>query len=68
MNFFRTLSEDEKEEFRQWARENYTPGENISSLWHPVIQETCHAINEEIAEDLMKLDREDFQKMLESQQ
>ena len=44
---FRELTEKEKEEFRAWARENYTPGEKINELYHPIVQEECRLINEE---------------------
>lgn len=36
---FRDLPEPEEEDFRQWARENFTPGKPASPLWHPVIRE-----------------------------
>lgn len=38
---FRKLDEDEENEFRQWARDNYTVGEEISSCWHPVVRDEC---------------------------
>jgi hypothetical protein len=42
---FRDLSNEEAEEFRQWARDNYIPGSPISSIWHPVVQQECNLIN-----------------------
>jgi len=44
---FRDLGADEGAEFRSWARTNYTPGERISPLWHPVIRAECEAMNAE---------------------
>jgi hypothetical protein len=44
---FRVLSEEEKVSFRQWARENYKPGDAISSIWHPVVREECEKMNNE---------------------
>ena len=38
-SFFRTLTKKEEQEFRAWARENWTPGEPIEEFWHPVIRD-----------------------------
>jgi hypothetical protein len=46
MNLFRELSPDEQQSFRQWARENYTPFEPISGVWHPIVQDECRIINQ----------------------
>lgn len=40
-SFFRELDEDEEEEFRKYARENYTAGEEIKTVWHPVVKLEC---------------------------
>jgi len=40
-NFFRELDDDEVIEFKQWARDNYTPGDKIKYVWHPVIRREC---------------------------
>lgn len=45
MSFFRELSPAEEQEFRQWARDNYTPGAEQSPLWHPVVRDECNKIN-----------------------
>ena len=47
MNLFKQLSPEEEAEFRQWARENYTPFEPIKGIWHPVVQDECRRMNEE---------------------
>ena len=52
MTFYRQLDEKEEKEFRQWARNNYTPGGPIYSLWHPVVRDECDKINHEIKGDL----------------
>lgn len=44
---FRTLTANEEKSFRQWARENYTPFQPISGIWHPVVQDECKRMNEE---------------------
>lgn len=41
---FRELDPVEQEQFREWARENYKPGEEINPVWHPVVQEECSKI------------------------
>jgi hypothetical protein len=43
--FFRHLSPEEEQEFRQWAHDAYKPHTEISPAWHPVIQEECAKIN-----------------------
>jgi len=45
--FFRNLSEEDEGEFRQWARDNYNAGGEVSGLWHPVIRDECRRIDEE---------------------
>ena len=45
MGLFRDLSADEEKEFRQWARDNYTPYDEIKGVWHPVVQDECVKIN-----------------------
>lgn len=47
LKLFRDLSPEEVEVFRQWARDNYTPGEPIESYWHPVVVTECRRINED---------------------
>ena len=44
---FRQLSKNEAAEFRLWARRNYTPGTEISELWHLVVQDECRRMCEE---------------------
>lgn len=48
MNLFKTLTEEEKPAYRQWARENYKPFDPIKGIWHPVVQEECVKMNEEV--------------------
>jgi hypothetical protein len=49
-SFFRVLNKDEDVEMRRWARENYTPGDEINPLWHPVVRYECERINEDLAQ------------------
>ena len=44
---FRLLNKKEEAEFRDWARRNYTPGAEISEVWHPVVQDECRRMCEE---------------------
>ena len=46
-NFFRDLDDAEEKEFRQWARDNYQPGQAVSSIWHPVVRDECNRINQQ---------------------
>lgn len=50
MNIFKDLNEQEVKDFQKWARENYTVGEPINSLWHPVTWQECNLMNKEFAE------------------
>ncbi len=43
---FKQLTEEEEEEFREWARENYEPLSEIKGIWHPVVQAECVKIND----------------------
>tara|TARA_R110002020_G_scaffold213289_4_gene420038 strand:+ start:11491 stop:11856 length:366 start_codon:yes stop_codon:yes gene_type:complete len=43
-NLHRTLTEEEKPSFRQWARDNWKVGDKVLSVWHPVVQEECAQI------------------------
>lgn len=45
MSLFKSLNADEEKQFRQWARENYTPGSEIKGVWHPVVQDECTKMN-----------------------
>ena len=45
MMMFRKLNEKEKEEFRQWARENYVVGEEVCSHYHPETRMECEKMN-----------------------
>ena len=45
MSLFKILSESEELEFRQWARDNYTPLDPIKGIWHPIVQDECTQMN-----------------------
>lgn len=47
MKLYAELTEKQKQEFREWARENYKPHDPINGLWHPEVQKECVKINEE---------------------
>jgi len=46
-DLFKGLSKEDEELFRQWARDNYNAGGEVSGLWHPVIRDECRRIDEE---------------------
>lgn len=49
---FKKLSETEKQEFRQWARDNYKTFDAIKyDLWHPVVVQECIKICQEYAKN-----------------
>lgn len=48
MEMFRELSQQEEDEFRQWARDNYEPFSAIKEgIWHPIVVEECQNINKD---------------------
>lgn len=48
MRLFRDdLSDEEKETFRTWARNNYKVFSPINGVWHPITQEECVKMNAE---------------------
>jgi hypothetical protein len=70
---FRSLTEEEKKEFRTWARENHKPGDKIEMFWHPVVQDECVKIDEEVdreAQNTIKIKRlrEEWYSLSEGQQ
>lgn len=44
---FRMLNVEETDLYREWARQNYSPFDDIKGVWHPVIQLECSRINAE---------------------
>jgi hypothetical protein len=59
MELFRELEDEEVEDFKKWARENYTPFAEIKGVWHPIVQQECIDINKnskvEVYDDQMRL-------------
>ena len=47
--FFMGLSKKKEVSFRKWSRDNYTIGDEISGVWHPVTRDECHRMNAEAA-------------------
>jgi hypothetical protein len=47
MDLHINLSPEQEKDFRNWARENYKPGEEVCSAWHPVVVDECKKMNEE---------------------
>lgn len=53
-SLFRQLSEEEEADFRRWARENYTPGEEVKQIWHPVVRDEIRKMCREELEIIEK--------------
>lgn len=51
-SFFKTLSDSEVLGFRQWARDNHTPGGEVNDLWHPEIRTECEIMDREVSRPL----------------
>jgi hypothetical protein len=47
LGLWKILSDVEEETFREWARNNFKPGDIINTTWHPIVQVECQKINEE---------------------
>ena len=57
LNLFRELSKKEKPEFQKWARDNWTVGDPVNSVWHPtVVQECAKMLDEYIRTNTKKYD------------
>jgi hypothetical protein len=39
--------EEDEEDYRRWARDNYVPFTEVKSVWHPIVQSECIRINDE---------------------
>ena len=54
MNIYKDLSDTEIEEFKQWARDNFTPKmDKVSTVWHPVVRQECLKMYGEVFPHLM---------------
>ena len=42
---FRGLGEEQINEYRKWAWDNYKPGHRIKEYWHQVVRRECERIN-----------------------
>ena len=45
MRMWKRVALDEEAPYRQWARDNFTPGHVINVLWHPVVRHECESMN-----------------------
>ena len=52
---FRKLDSKEKQEFVQWARDNWKPNQAPSSAWHPVVVAEWNRISEDYADDWQRV-------------
>ena len=46
MSLWRNLNADEVQEFVQWARDNWRPGQPASPSWHPVVRAEWKSLQE----------------------
>jgi len=46
-SMYRELSDEAKARFREWARNNHKAGDEINSLWHPIVKDECRLIDKE---------------------
>lgn len=37
-NFFRVLTPEETEQFKQWAKDNFVPDMKVNPVFHPVVR------------------------------
>lgn len=44
---WRVLTDEEKDECKQWAQDHYEPGGVINHNWHPVVKGECEKMNDE---------------------
>jgi hypothetical protein len=44
---FKDLTKFEVGYFVWWARKNYTRGDDINPVWHPVVRAECETMNRE---------------------
>ncbi len=45
---FRQLTEEEEAGFRQWARDNWHHGMNVSEYWHPIVRDEIDRMEAEL--------------------
>lgn len=49
-------NEEERELFREWARENFKVGDDINELWHPIVRGECMSMIEEYKEKQLTIE------------
>jgi len=59
-NMYKDLSDEAISRFREWARNNHKPGDDITSTLHPIVKDECRLINEEFVDN--KVVKVDFSK------
>jgi hypothetical protein len=61
---FRSLTDEEEADFRQWARTKYERGTKVSALWHPICRDEIKVMQMEDEWDKQQhneaMDREDY--------
>ena len=54
----RDLDDNEEQEFRKWARDNFNVMNKIETNWHPVIKQECQIMIEQYQNSLNALNKE----------
>ena len=54
----RDLDDNEEQEFRQWARDNFNVLDKIECSWHPIIKQECQIMIEQYQNSLNSLNKE----------
>jgi hypothetical protein len=44
---FRSLTTEEEQEFRQWARDTWKPGMEVKDIWHPIVRDEIEIMQRE---------------------
>jgi hypothetical protein len=52
---FRELDTEEEEDFKQWARDNWSVDQKVNPVWHPVVVEECATILDNYIREHTKL-------------
>ena len=55
---YKDLDDNEEQEFRQWARDNFNVLDKIEDYWHPIIKLECQIMIEQYKNSLNSLNKE----------
>ena len=55
---YRNLDDNEEQEFRKWARDNFNVMNKIETYWHAVIKQECQIMIEQYQNSINALNKE----------